>query len=119
MEFSKQMLNLSSRLNAEIPQEEVPYLKRTTLEDKLRDRETRLRRFKPALPADLWYVYERPNNGMVLANNSVEGFHTALQNSVTNEHSTFWKLINLLRRCPSSKEMRWNKAIPCHKGIAT
>ena len=62
-----------------------------------RGRGSRRRRVPPTFSIDLWNVYERTLNQLPNTNNGVEGFHNALQASVTNTHPNFWKLINILK----------------------
>lgn len=81
----------------DIPQELVSYFETYYIGGE-RGRGPNRRRIEPLFPIKLWNVYGRTCDGMARTNNSVEGFHNALQSSVTNMHPNIWKLIALLKK---------------------
>ena len=57
-------------------------------------------------PIQLWNVRRRTLDGEPRTNDSVEGFHNALQSSITNAYPTLWKLIDCLQKeeAPAAKK---------------
>ena len=58
----------------------------------------RRRRVEPTFPIALWNVFERVEHNRSRTNNSIEGYHNALQSSMTNMHPNLWKLISYLKK---------------------
>lgn len=81
----------------DLPQEFVSYFEIHYIGGE-RGQDERRRRMQPTFPTELWNVFERTQNGMIRTNNSVEGFHNAVQNSMTNMHPNLWKLIAYLKK---------------------
>lgn len=50
---------------------------------------------EPTFPIEHWNVYQWVCGNMPRTNNRVEGFHNAIQNSVTNMDPSIWKWISL------------------------
>ena len=80
----------------DLPQELVAYFEMHYIGGE-RGRGSRRRRVSPTFPIELWNVYQRTLDQLANTNNGVEGFHSALQASVTNTHPNLWKLINVLK----------------------
>ena len=80
----------------DLPQELVAYFEMHYIGGE-RGRGSRRRRVSPTFPIELWNVYQRTLDQLANTNNGVEGFHNALQASVTNTHPNLWKLINVLK----------------------
>ena len=81
----------------DIPTEFLVYFE-TTYIGTVRGRGYRQRRETPQFPIELWNVRERVLNDLPRSNNAVEGFHNALQSSITSTHPNFWKLCNSLKK---------------------
>ncbi|XP_029650233.1 uncharacterized protein LOC115223666 [Octopus sinensis] len=56
------------------------------------------RRMKSTFPIELWNVFERTQNNMMRTSNSVEGFNSVMQSSITNMHPNLWKHITYLKK---------------------
>ena len=80
--------------NDDLPQDLVSYFEAHYIGG-VRGRGPHRRRVAPTFPVGLWNVFEQTVNNLPNTNNSVEGFHNALQSSVTNTHPNIWKLISL------------------------
>ena len=63
-----------------------------------RGRGERRRRVEPTFPIELWNVFERTKHNRSRTNNSIEGYHNAMQSSITNMHPNLWKLISYLKK---------------------
>ena len=64
----------------------------------MRGQVLRRRRETPPFPIEFWNVRERVLNDLPRANNAVEGFHNALQSSITSTHPNLWKLCIALKK---------------------
>lgn len=85
----------------------------------------------PTYQLEVWNLYDRILNKVPVTNNCVEGYHNALQSSITNTHPNpnLWKLIDGLKKeeCLGKKKMmdlergdrphRKNKYKDIHKSI--
>ncbi|XP_068213377.1 uncharacterized protein [Palaemon carinicauda] len=79
-----------------LPQEFVSYFEVTYIGPK-RGRGSRRHRLSPLFSIDVWNVSERILAGMTRTNNSLEGCHNAIQNSIACHHPNIWKLISALK----------------------
>ena len=64
----------------------------------VRGRGVRQRRTSPFFPIDSWNVCFRTETDMPRTNNHLEGYHNALQSSLSCTHPNLWKLIAALKR---------------------
>ncbi|CAI9729249.1 Hypothetical predicted protein [Octopus vulgaris] len=67
----------------DLPQERVAYFEKHSTSGERR-------KVPPTFPIGLWNMYERTLNQLANTNNGVEGFHNALQASVTNTQPKLW-----------------------------
>ncbi|QQP42000.1 Putative LOC100898192, partial [Caligus rogercresseyi] len=79
------------------PQEIVAYFE-TYYIGGVRGQGEQLRRLQPPFPIKLWNVNQRTIDKMARTNNSVEGFHNAIQSSITCAHPNLWKVIEFLKK---------------------
>ena len=64
----------------------------------MRGRGVRQRRTPPLFPIDSWNVHLRTDSEMPRTNNHLEGYHNALQSSLSCIHPNIWKFINGLKK---------------------
>ncbi|XP_068206482.1 uncharacterized protein [Palaemon carinicauda] len=69
----------------DLPQELVSYFETHYIGGE-RGRGERRQRVEPTFPIALWNVFERIEHNRSRTNNSIEGYHNALQSSMTNMH---------------------------------
>ncbi|XP_066969100.1 uncharacterized protein [Macrobrachium rosenbergii] len=81
----------------DLPQELVSYFEMHYIGGE-RGRGERRRRVEPTFPIALWNIFERVKLNRSRTNNSIEGYHNALQSSMTNMHPNLWKLISYLKK---------------------
>ena len=68
---------------------------------------TNNRRRRPKFPLSWWNVFNRVQMDLPRTNNSVEGWHTAFQGSLSGSHPTIWLLIEALRREESLQRTKY------------
>ena len=81
----------------DLPQELVSYFEMHYIGGE-QGRGERRRRVEPTFPIALWNVFVRVEHNRSRTNNSIEGYHNALQSSMTNIHPNLWKLISYLKK---------------------
>ena len=87
----------STKYEKELPGDIVKYFVKTYVGVQGSGRNGR-GRVDPMYPHELWNVYDRTLNGIPRTTNSVEAFHSAFNNSVTNANPTIWKLLDGLHQ---------------------
>ncbi len=81
----------------EIPQEIVSYFENTYI-GQVRGRGQQRRRLAPAFPIPMWNVSNRCETNISRTINSLEGFHSSLNGSLSKIHPNIWVLIENLKR---------------------
>ena len=80
----------------DLPQELVSYFETHYIGEQGRGEQRR--RVEPTFPITLWNVFERVEHNKSRTNNSIEGYHNALQSLMTNMHPILWQLISYLKK---------------------
>ena len=95
-----------------IPAEFLSYFELTYI-GVMEGRASARRRVSPLFPIDIWNVKESTENFRPRTNNSVEGFHNALSNTLQENHPNVWKFI---RRLHSEEILAKTKVLHTERG---
>ena len=95
-----------------IPAEFLSYFELTYI-GVMKGRASARRRLSPLFPIDIWNVKESTENFRPRTNNSVEGFHNALSNTLQENPPNVWKFI---RRLHSEEILAKTKVLHTERG---
>ena len=79
-------------IDEKLPAAYISYFENNYIGQKRRNR-----RLTPTFPIEIWNVRDRILNDNPRTNNAIEGFHSGLNNFITNSHPSLWRLIDGFR----------------------
>lgn len=80
----------------DLPEEIQPVI--DYFEDNFIGRPVRNGRRPPKFSISMWNSYNRVKDGLPRTNNSIEGWHKALQSHIGAHHPNFWKFFRIIQR---------------------